>query len=66
MSRATVVYVHGLWMSGSESVLLRRRLERERGFRTQIFRYRSIRAPLETHAAALRGDEPQLERRAHL
>jgi pimeloyl-ACP methyl ester carboxylesterase len=54
MSRATVVYVHGLWMTGSESLLLRRRLGRERGFCTRIFRYRSTHATLDTHATALR------------
>jgi pimeloyl-ACP methyl ester carboxylesterase len=70
MSRATVVYVHGLWMTGSECVLLRRRLERERGFRTHIFRYRSLGAPLEAHAAALRDtiaaiDAPRLHLVGH-
>ena len=54
MSRAAVVYVHGLWMTGAESVLLRRRLERERGYRSQVFHYRSIRAPMSNHIGALR------------
>src|ERR1700729_1493124 len=34
-----VVYVHGLWMSGSESVFLRRRLANEFGLQVHPFRY---------------------------
>ena len=34
-----VVYVHGLWMSGGESLLLRRRLAREFGMEVHPFRY---------------------------
>jgi pimeloyl-ACP methyl ester carboxylesterase len=34
-----VVYVHGLWMSGGESLLLRRRLAREFGLEVHPFRY---------------------------
>jgi pimeloyl-ACP methyl ester carboxylesterase len=34
-----VVYVHGLWMSGGESLLLRRRLAREFGLEVHAFRY---------------------------
>lgn len=34
-----VVYVHGLWMSGGESLLLRRRLSREFGLDVHAFRY---------------------------
>jgi pimeloyl-ACP methyl ester carboxylesterase len=36
-----VVYVHGLWKSGTESLLLRWRLARQFGFRTHVFRYDS-------------------------
>jgi pimeloyl-ACP methyl ester carboxylesterase len=54
MSGAAVIFVHGLWMTGAESVLLRRRLERARGYRSQVFRYRSIRSPMDQHAVALR------------
>ena len=58
MSRTTdsgtaLIYVHGLWMSGAESVLLRRRLTRERGYRVQVFRYASRTAPIDRLAAAL-------------
>jgi pimeloyl-ACP methyl ester carboxylesterase len=34
-----VVYVHGLWMSGAEGLLLRRRLAREFGMEVHLFRY---------------------------
>jgi pimeloyl-ACP methyl ester carboxylesterase len=37
-----VVYVHGLWMSGSESLLLRRRLAREFGMEVHPFRYAAV------------------------
>lgn len=36
-----VVYVHGLWLSGDESLILRRRLEKGFGFRVHAFRYSS-------------------------
>ena len=36
-----VVYVHGLWLSGHEAFLLRRRLEKERGFAWHAFSYAS-------------------------
>jgi pimeloyl-ACP methyl ester carboxylesterase len=35
-----VVYVHGLWMSGGESIVLRRRLAKEFGLAVHPFRYR--------------------------
>ena len=44
MTMADVVYVHGLWLTGRESLVLRRRLEREFGFRVHPFRYRTVRA----------------------
>ena len=53
MSGAAVIYVHGLWMSGVESVLLRRRLSKQRGYGSQVFHYRSVRAPMADHVAAL-------------
>lgn len=39
MSRATVVYVHGLFMSGRESLLLRHRLRRDFGYEVHTYRY---------------------------
>lgn len=47
-----VVYVHGLWLNGWESALLRRRLSRDLGCRTRSFPYRSMSADL---AANVRG-----------
>ena len=38
---AAVVYVHGLWLSGHEAFLLRRRLEKERGYEWHAFSYAS-------------------------
>jgi pimeloyl-ACP methyl ester carboxylesterase len=37
-----VVYVHGLWMSGGESLLLRRRLAREFGLAVHAFRFSAV------------------------
>src|SRR4029079_4041932 len=36
---AVVVYVHGLWMSGGESLFLKRRLTQEFGYRVDACRY---------------------------
>jgi pimeloyl-ACP methyl ester carboxylesterase len=67
MGNAVVIFVHGLWMTGVESVLLRRRLERERGYRSQVFHYRSIRSPMANHAAALRDTVAEIDApRVHL
>ena len=38
---AAVVYVHGLWFSGHEAFMLRRRLEKERGYAWHVFSYAS-------------------------
>ena len=38
---AAVVYVHGLWLSGHEAFMLRRRLEKDRGYEWQAFSYAS-------------------------
>jgi pimeloyl-ACP methyl ester carboxylesterase len=37
-----VVYVHGLWLSGHESLFLRRRLARESGFALHTFSYPTV------------------------
>ncbi len=42
--RTLVVYVHGLWLSGREAWLLRRRLARELGAEERAFTYASVRA----------------------
>jgi len=41
MSAAAVVYVHGLWLSGHEAFLLRKRLEHDRGYSWSAFSYAS-------------------------
>lgn len=48
----TVVFVHGLFMTGIEMSLLRSRVARA-GFGTSRFRYRSTAGPLADHAASL-------------
>lgn len=48
----TVVFVHGLFMTGIEMSLLRSRIARA-GFETARFRYRSTARPLADHAASL-------------
>ncbi len=70
MGSAAVVYVHGLWMRGSEAVLLRRRLQRQWGYAWHTFRYDSVRAPMAQIAAALRDlvgriDAPQVHLLGH-
>jgi tetratricopeptide (TPR) repeat protein len=52
--RAVVVYVHGLWLSGVESVVLRRRLERALNIETRAFAYSSVSVDLTGNARALR------------
>jgi pimeloyl-ACP methyl ester carboxylesterase len=49
----TVILVHGLYMTGAELGFLRHRLARVHGFRTRIFRYRSVGASLAENAARL-------------
>jgi pimeloyl-ACP methyl ester carboxylesterase len=39
--RENVIYVHGLWMSGGEGLLLRRRLARDFALQVHAFRYGS-------------------------
>ncbi len=48
----TVVVVHGLWMPGTETVLLRHRLE-SAGFDTISFSYHSLAADVEDNATRL-------------
>jgi pimeloyl-ACP methyl ester carboxylesterase len=52
--RAVVVYVHGLWLSGVEAVVLRRRLERALDVETRAFAYSSMGVDVTGNAAALR------------
>ncbi|HLF11354.1 MAG TPA: alpha/beta hydrolase, partial [Gammaproteobacteria bacterium] len=48
----SVVVVHGLWMPGTETLLMRRRLEAA-GFATRLFRYRSVAHGLRANALRL-------------
>jgi pimeloyl-ACP methyl ester carboxylesterase len=67
MPATVVVYVHGLWMTGAESLLLRRRLASERGYRLKVFRYASVGAPPARIIAALRNTIAAIEApRVHL
>jgi pimeloyl-ACP methyl ester carboxylesterase len=51
--RTCVVYVHGLWLNGWESVLLRRRLSRQLGCETSVFSYPSVGAGMADNASGL-------------
>jgi pimeloyl-ACP methyl ester carboxylesterase len=53
--RTVIVYVHGLWLNGWESVLLRQRLSRQLHCTALSFRYSSVGAGLSENARALRG-----------
>jgi pimeloyl-ACP methyl ester carboxylesterase len=48
-----VVYVHGLWLNGWESVLLRRRLSGQMGCEASVFPYSSVGAGADANARAL-------------
>jgi pimeloyl-ACP methyl ester carboxylesterase len=50
---AAVVYVHGLWLSGHEAFMLRRRIERERGYEWHAFSYASTLLDMSAIADAL-------------
>jgi pimeloyl-ACP methyl ester carboxylesterase len=47
-ARESLIFIHGLWMSGAESRWLRRRLETRFGFETSTFGYRTVGEPLPT------------------
>jgi pimeloyl-ACP methyl ester carboxylesterase len=49
----TVVFVHGLWMTGHESIFLRRELRRELEAECAVFSYRSVVDDVTANAAAL-------------
>lgn len=52
-ARDLVLFVHGLWMPGSESRWFRGQLEARHGFETRVFRYPTTREPLEAVVARL-------------
>ena len=49
----TVVCIHGIWGKGVEMTLMKRRLEKEHGFRVLLFSYPSVRGTLDDNAAKL-------------
>ena len=49
----TVVFVHGLWMTGHESLLMRRELKRLLDAEAVVFSYRSVADDVAANAAAL-------------
>ena len=51
--QTVVVYIHGLWLKGGESYLLRRRLSRALTAESRVFSYQSARAGITDHAVAL-------------
>jgi pimeloyl-ACP methyl ester carboxylesterase len=66
-NRDTVVCVHGIWGKGVEMALMKRRLEKDHGFRVLLFSYPSVRGSLDGNAAKLaRFIAEQGLERAHL
>jgi pimeloyl-ACP methyl ester carboxylesterase len=64
---AAVVYVHGLWFSGHEAFMLRRRLEKERGYAWRVFSYASTLLSMDEIADALNACIAEVEApRVHL
>lgn len=49
----SVVCVHGFWSHGTGMYLIKRRLEKEFGFRAHLFSYRSVHGTLDANASAL-------------
>lgn len=58
-ARPTLLFIHGLWMTGAEAFAFRRRMERDHGLDTAVFTYRTTREPL---AAVLDRLREQIER----
>jgi len=62
-----LVYLHGLWLTGHESFLLRRRLQDLYGFEVVVFRYPSISATMAEVTARLQAFiEKKAPRQLHL
>ena len=53
MSSTSIVFIHGLWLTGVESTLLRRRLASELNCETHAFRYPSVTASMDEVLARL-------------
>ena len=54
MPREVVIYVHGLWLTGREALLLRHRLAREFDFAVHTFQYPSVRSSMSEIVETLR------------
>jgi len=68
--KTVLVYLHGLWFSGTEGIVLRRRLVRALGAEDRVFSYPTVRATISENAdrfgAYLRGiDTDRLHIVAH-
>jgi pimeloyl-ACP methyl ester carboxylesterase len=50
-----VVFVHGLWLNGGESLVLRRRLEQQFGFRVHRFPYSTVTSTMAEITSSLAG-----------
>jgi pimeloyl-ACP methyl ester carboxylesterase len=59
-----LIYVHGLWMNGAESLFLRRRLHRALGIPVHAFHYRSVSATIADATAGLQRFVQELAPRA--
>jgi pimeloyl-ACP methyl ester carboxylesterase len=53
MNIDTVICLHGFWSHGAGMFLIKRRLEKEYGWRAILFSYPSVRGTLDENAAAL-------------
>lgn len=53
-ARPTLLFIHGLWMTGAEAFAFRRRMELDHGFDTAVFTYRSLQEPLDAVLGRLR------------
>src|SRR5256885_8181952 len=60
-----VVYVHGLWLPGEESLILRHRLSREFGLTLQTFRYSAASASMGDITARLASFVRELRSEEH-
>jgi pimeloyl-ACP methyl ester carboxylesterase len=49
----TVICIHGIWSHGVSMLLIKRRLEKEYGFKVLVFNYPSVRGTLDDNAKKL-------------
>ncbi|HEV7717030.1 MAG TPA: alpha/beta fold hydrolase [Steroidobacteraceae bacterium] len=56
-----IIYVHGLWLNGAESLVLRRRMERDFGAPVHPFRYPSVSSSMADITERLQGFARGLE-----